>query len=127
MDKKKGFTKHEMSQLHKESMERIISVPSRTKDVGDMLSSMHTKSKRENAAILLKLLSSIRFLARQGQALRGNDENDNLTQLLLLRSEDDEYLRSWLKADREKYTSHEIQNELLQLMALRFLETLSKI
>lgn len=48
--------------------------------------------------MLLKQLSSLRYLLRQGLALRGHDENEgNLVQLLLLRTEDCAGLKGWLE------------------------------
>ena len=37
-----------------------------TKDVGDMLSTAYAAKKAENQKVLLTILSTIRFLARQG-------------------------------------------------------------
>ena len=62
------------------------------------------------------------FLARQGQPLRvhGDQECDsNFMQLLKLRSEDDHNIDSWIKKKTDKYTSPEMQNEILKVMALR--------
>ena len=47
--------------------------------------------------MLLKQFSSLKFLLRQGLAVRGHIEGEgNLLQLLVLRSEDDQDLLSWL-------------------------------
>ena len=57
-----------------------MNVPKTTRDVGDVLSSIHTQQKAENREMLKIILSSIRFLGRQGLALRGRfkeaDENN---------------------------------------------------
>ena len=57
-------------------------------------------------------------MARQGLALRGNnsDAESNLLQLLKLRTEDCPQLCTWLQRERLKYTSHECQNEMLEIM-----------
>ena len=48
--------------------------------------------------MLLKLLSSIKYLVWQGLALRGHVENEsNLIQLLKCRSEDIEGMDKWLE------------------------------
>ena len=66
---------------------------------------------------LLKLISSLRFLARQGLAIRGHDEaQGNFLQLLQLRSEDCSELCDWMNK-RDNWLSHDVQNEILQLMA----------
>ena len=82
--------------------------------------------------MLYKLLSSIRFLARQGLSLRGHHEDvrtldGNLYKLLLLRAEDCPELKSWMY--RKEYTSPEILNEIIGLMGntvLREILTLIK-
>ena len=49
--------------------------------------------------MLIKLLSNIKYLARQGLSLPGYNTGTegNLHQLMLLRAEDDPKLREWLK------------------------------
>ena len=65
--------------------------------------------------MLLKVLSSLRFLLRQGLAIRGHKESEgNLIQLLYLRSDDSPQLAKWLK--NQQYLSPEIINELITLM-----------
>ena len=73
--------------------------------------------------MLRKIIESIRYLARQGLALRGHkDEADsNFSLLLLLRGIDCPALLTWLKKKANKYTSGEIQNEFLEIMALHIL------
>ena len=65
------------------------------------------------------ILSSVRFLARQGLALRGDasDASANLIQLLRLRAEDKPEVLQWLDKSAHKHTSPENQNEMLELMA----------
>lgn len=75
------------------------------------------------------ILSNLHFLAQQGLAIRGDgtDSNRNYTQLLHLRCWEstgvnvDKWLARWLN----KYTSPEVQNECLQLMALHILHYVS--
>ena len=63
--------------------------------------------------MFFKILASIRFLARQGLALRGDDteDNSNFIQLLKLQGEDDPELSEWFIKKYNKYTSAEVQNE----------------
>ena len=68
-DKKVAFAKHENSICHKEAVHSTITVPKCYS--AEMLSTQHAKEKGENQHMLYKLLSNIRFLARQGVALRG--------------------------------------------------------
>ena len=77
--------------------------------------------------MFLKILQNVKFLARQSIALRGDgDEIDsNFVQLLQLRACDDPGVKDWLKKKANKYTSPEIQNEMLEVMALEILRKLS--
>ena len=85
-DATRNFAKHESCHFHKSTAAALAS----RVDVGDMLSKQAATQKEQNRQYLLKVLSSIRFLARQGLPLRGDgDETDsNLHQLLVLRGED---------------------------------------
>jgi len=75
----------------------------------------------------LKILQNIKFLARQNIALRGDsDESEsNFVHVLKLRGEDDSRLQQWLQQKANKYTSLEIQNEMLQIMALKVLREMA--
>ena len=77
--------------------------------------------------MLLKVLSSVKYLLRQGLALRGHKETDgNLYQLLALQAADDPFLGIWLKKD--EYLSPQIINELITLSGDAVLrEILAKI
>ena len=96
-------------------------------DIGEMLPKQHALEKRSNRMYLLKVLSSLRFLARQGLPLRGDgDERDsNFYQLLLLRGEDDSTIQPMLERPQLKYTSPEMQNEFVSIMANIVLHTIT--
>ena len=81
----------------------------------------------ENRKCLLKIIETLQFLGRQGPALRGkeNDENSNFWQLLKVRAKDFPRMKQWLEKKTEKYTSHDIQNEMLILMAHQIICELS--
>ena len=65
--------------------------------------------------MLLKQLSSLTFLLRQGLAIRGHKESEgNLIQLLQLRFEDESGIQKWL--NNGNYLSHDIVNEMITLM-----------
>ena len=60
---------------------------------------------------------------RQGLAVRGHDEEEgNLSQLLKCRSQDKTDIGEWLK--NGTYQSHDINNEIIQLMANQLLRGL---
>lgn len=68
----------------------------------------------------MKVICSVRYLARQGLPLRGKDDKEsNFQQLLKLRAMNDPIFSEWLKRRSDKYTSPEIQN--LKEMALLIL------
>ena len=69
----------------------MFTLPANTRDVGEHLSAEHEEEKATNRNSLLKVLSNLRFLARQGRSMRGHkDENDsNFVQLCRLCGEDD--------------------------------------
>ena len=72
---------------------------------------------------LLKQLSALRYLLRQGLAVRGHTEKDgNLYQLLLLCSSEDKKLKQWITDSI--YMSHEIITEQIVLMGQRLLRSL---
>lgn len=92
-----------------------------TRDVGEQLTQQYQKEKEINRRMLLKVVSvsCICYLARQSLALRGDgDEQDgNFMQLLKLKGEDDPAVINWLQKIN-KYTSHEIQNGILNTTAM---------
>ena len=53
--------KHESSDFHKHCVEALSSV-----DVGEMLDQQAASDREQNREYLLRLLSSVRYLARQG-------------------------------------------------------------
>ena len=89
-----------------------------------MLSSQHAKEKADNRHMLYKILSNARCLARQGRLpLRGSSQGDdgNFIQLLKLRGTDDVRMTEWMERKRSKYTTADMQNEMLTIMSLRVL------
>ena len=100
-------------------MDLVENIPRTTKDVGDMLSSTYAEQKTERREMSKLILSSIRFLGRQGLALRGRyksteDSNVggeidfNCVQLLKVRAEDDPKLIQWVEKSQDKFTSPDI-------------------
>ena len=126
LEKKKGFQKHESSDSHMGAVARYVTAPATViGDIGDLLCERHALEKSKNRKILLTILSNIRYLARQALPLRGDwntetmcEENSNFHQLLKLRAQENPEIIEWLQKRDEKYTSPEIQNEMLEAMAL---------
>ena len=92
-----------------------------------MLSQQAATQKRANLEYLLKVLSTVRFLARQGLALRrdGDEVDSNLHLLLVLCGEDYSAMSKFLEKQQLKYTSPEVQNEFLSNMSAQTLRKIS--
>ena len=80
------FAKHKSSDFHLQAVAAI----SNTDDIGEMLSSQYAREKQVNREYLLKVMTTLRFLALQDLALRGDeDEKDSsFYQLLKLHCEE---------------------------------------
>ncbi len=114
-------------------------------NIGEMLSHSHSIEKEQNGRLLIIIIESLHYLGRPGIAMRGHDDYEsNFIQLLKLRSSDNKvsfnsavgnmleivkifvYLHiqeliDWLKRKADKYTSGEIQNEILKIMVCQVL------
>ena len=103
------------------------SLPATMRDIGESLSAQHAQDKLDRRQCFLKLLSNVRFLARQALPLRGvGDETDsNYMQLFKLCGEDDTRVFDWLKRKTDKYTSADMQNEMIKIMALQILRKIA--
>ena len=66
------FQKHQQSATHKQAVEVMIVLPSSTKDVNELLVMQLAREKEHNHRMFLKIVSCIRYLSRQGMALRGD-------------------------------------------------------
>ena len=93
-----AFKDHQASAAHKTALQLVVDIPSSYADVGEMLSSEYTQEKKNNRQCLLKILSNVAFLARQGLAFRGDGDeiNSNFVQLLQLRGLDDPRISEWV-------------------------------
>ena len=122
-----GIKKHEVSGSHKGALQVMVVIPSTCRGVGDMLVKQHKQEKKDNRQCLLKILSNVLFLARQGLPFRGDGEeiDSNFIQLLKLRGLDDPRIDSWLSKQNSKYTSHIIQNEILKAMYLNIIRKIA--
>ncbi len=65
------FDKHEQTMSHRVAIGVVVTIPSTTNNVGEMLSSSLADQRSRNKNIPLVIPSNIQFLARQGLALRG--------------------------------------------------------
>ena len=83
-----------------------------------MSSDAAKKTMESNRICFIKVIECLQYLARQGQAMQGNtDDESNFIQLLKLRGKDQPLLLKWLERKEDRYTSHDIQNEVIAIMA----------
>ena len=100
-----------------------LSYPNTNHNIIDLTNSNAQQIRKQNRHYLAKIIETLQYLARQGIALRGdNDEEFNFIQLLKLRVKDDGVLASKLKEG--EYTNHDIQNEIIALMATEVMRDL---
>ena len=109
----KKFGVHSRSYTHKEAKLKWnhLGKPSVHEKI-DSQAKQLTASRRQ---ALLKQLSGLKFLLRQGIAIRGHIEVEgNLVQLLTVWAENNLDLKNWIKDG--KYKSHDIVNEQISFM-----------
>lgn len=114
-------------QIHEQSDAHILSVASWMREemptAAALVDAQHAVNQTERSSSLFVQLGSLRYLARQGLAIRGHTEDEgNLMQLMTLRSHDSPRLVKWLETSR--YMSHEVVNEQLHLLSLEVLRPL---
>lgn len=130
-DGPRGFSKHEASDCHKEAVEKLITLPESTGHVGELLNSQLAVDRKQNREKFLLILRNIKFLARQGLPLRGASQDggevdSNFHQLLAVFSEFEPSLQQWLEKKKGKYTSADMQNEMLKIMAHQILREVAR-
>ena len=95
--------------------------------IGAQLSSINATEMVFHRSMLMKVLSCIRYLGRQGLALKGHDESiesfeGNLYQLLLLEAAGDDKMKAWL--DKKQYLSPVITNKMINIMGMTILKSI---
>ena len=121
-----AFKKHQTSATHREATEAVVTLPKEILgDIGEVISS--AQKKNGNRRIFLRILQNLSFLARQGMPLRHRDDMEsNFHELLLLHCYDCSEVKECMKRKTNKYISHDIQTECLQIMALQVLRRVSQ-
>ena len=100
--------------MHRKAVLRINSLC--LLSVTTQLSSQLQRDQQVRRQMLMVTLASLRFLLRQGLAVRGHNElESNLVQLLLLRTETIPGLKQYI--DDKQYLSPQILNEMIALMS----------
>ena len=106
------FGRHQLGECHKEAQINLRNL--QPPSAAAQLVSLAQSAQSENRLMLLRQLSSLHFLVRQGTAICGHKEEEgNLVQLMDLRSEDVPGLKQWL--EKHQYMSHQVVNEMITL------------
>ena len=120
---KKKFGNHERSQSHREAVLKYKAL--QRPSVSAQINKQIAQEQLAQRQAFLTQLSSLRYLMRQRMGVRGHKEEGNLQQLLKCRAEDVPILKEWLS--HSSYKSHDITNEIIQLMAHQVLKNLQDI
>ena len=97
-------------------------MPSSTDNIVGPVTKNLLEIQQKKLSALMKILSSIRYLARRRLPLRShNDSDSNFRQLLLLQAEDGPNFQEWLHKETNRFISSVIQNEVLKDMAMHIL------
>ena len=107
-----------MSQCHKIAIDYETNLSRTCGNVWEMSSDAAKKTMESNCICFIKVIGCLQYLAQQGQAMQGDtDDESNFIQLLKLRQKDQPLLLKWLERKEDRYTSHDIQNEIIAIMA----------
>ena len=110
------FQNHETSHTHRSYMVKFTNTISGT-SVVEKLIDQQTVNNKVAQECLIRIITSLRYLARQGLATRGHfDSESNFKQLLVLRASDSIELQKWLLR-KTTWTSIEIKEGILDMMA----------
>ena len=112
----KCFQDHQETNCHNTAACMEILVP-KCGDAKEMSDKAISDSRETERKHLINVIRCLRFLSRQGIAIQGNTDKDNFTQLLLLLGTKDPTIITNLNKVRLKYTHHDIQNEILDIMS----------
>ena len=94
----------------------------------EMIDENEKKRRELNWRIFLTILETLQYLVRQGLAVRGDDDGrSNFIQLLRLQSKTFPELTDWLSNKTERYTSHDVQNEIIILMSNQIMSNLLEL
>ena len=107
------FRVHENSDSHLKA--RIKCKSLNNPSIREQISIQGAKVQETRRLGLVKQLEAMKFLLRQGIALRGHSEEEgNLRQLLATWSKENAIVKTWV--EEGKYMSHDIVNEMITLM-----------
>ena len=119
------FEKHQTSNCHRAAAAHEVVIP-HCGDVVEMINENTNANRALSRRCFITILESLQYLARQGIPLRGHgdDSDSNFIQLLLSRCKSMPELKNWLDKKQGKFVTHDVQNEILQLMSNSVLRNL---
>ena len=101
----------------------LVTIPSSSKDVGEMFSSIHAEEKLLYRTILSTVLTAVCYL---GAVTISQKKNSNfIFQLLNVRADKIVSLKKWMTKSQDKYTSPDIQNNIFSIMGLSVLRNIT--
>ena len=118
----KCFEEHQQTTCHKAPAIYYI-VVSKYGDVREFTNQNTVDLHKSERRYLIDVIRCLRLLARQGFAFQGDANEDNFSQFMLLLSTKDDNIKTHLASKEHKYTHHDIQNKLLDLMARQVLRS----
>lgn len=117
------FHEHAKSDQHKEA---VMSLIGSQKPITCLLNEVHHLQQEHNSKALKAIFETVVFLAAQGQPFQGHLSNEgNYLELLRLRARDVPALKQWMMR-RDSWTSHDVQNEMINLVATKLLRDIAK-
>lgn len=121
------FQAHQSSNCHLTAFDYQVNIP-QCGNVLELTNEQRKKTMETNRRYLMKIVENLQYFCRQGQPVQGaTDQESNFYQLLKLRGRDDPALVKWMeKESGDKYTSHDIQNEIIEIMAHQLQRNLVK-
>ena len=119
----RNLDKHDLSERHKTTYGHYINRITNSQPISAKLSSIHEKEVALNRRNLSTIIEAVYYLANQGLAYRGHEENDvfknngNFLELLNFISKKDDELKKHLEKSNSKYICHKSQNGIIGLIS----------
>lgn len=114
------FKMHEKSAAHSQA---VLSHTQLQAPIERQLSNIKLQQQKLALESLMTIIGSLKYLVRQGLAIRGHKNLEgNLMELLKVRSEDKPSLKLWLQKETN-YTHPTIQNEIIQILGNEILSS----
>ena len=113
------FKEHQCSECHRLSVDYEVNILKTHGNIYEISNQQTKNTLKSNRRCFIKIIECLQHMSRQGQPIQGDiDSESNFIQLLKLRSKDDPALLEWIqRKNTDKYMTHDIQNEIICIMA----------